>query len=132
MTTSRTVQWLIPSELAIPPNLTHDNHSAIEFLYHSVKLQEHIANIVNNLYGEGTDHDIGTSSPWPRASKEVPKPLSQIQHIDIGNFVSIEAAMVSWESELPDSLRVSCLTAFRENPEERRDISRQSIVLRAQ
>ena len=131
MTPSRTVQWLIPSELTTQSSLTHNAPGAINFLYHSIKLQEHIASIVNQSHDQERDLGTGSSSPSPRTSKQAPEPPSQTHHIDIGKFVAMEAAMVSWRAELPDSLRLPCLTTLRENSEECRDIDRRSIVLRA-
>ncbi|EXJ67881.1 uncharacterized protein A1O5_09228 [Cladophialophora psammophila CBS 110553] len=151
MTTSRTAQWLIPSELAIQrESLTESDRNAVTFLSHSVQLQEHLSDIVTKFYDETeTDTAItswdgsGSATPWPpRTSNKqgstttttttTPYHSHHRHRMEMDDFVAVEAALVSWESKLPDSLRLPELAVLRATPEKFRDISRQAVVLRGQ
>ncbi|OQV06633.1 Fungal specific transcription factor domain-containing protein [Cladophialophora immunda] len=112
--------------------LTYSDQNAITFLCHSIKLQEHIADLLTKFYDDDTDATMDGSPPWSRTSKQGFNPHCYRYCKEIDDFVGVEAALVSWETELPESLRLPELAILRATPETFSDVSRQSVVLRCQ
>lgn len=130
LTTPRTVQSLT---LAPPTtqSRTAADHNAVAFLCHSVQLQEQLSEIVTKLYADRDDAEIDNGVPWPRV---IEKPSVQpfANYMEAGNFVTIEAAIASWESRLPDFLRLPPLSELQDKPEMIQQATQQCVVLRAQ